>query len=94
MHHRYWLGEYPAAREGGLGDRHQHVERVLAVGTDRLRDKAVISREDDRGGEESVEQHELALLVPLVFVPRPLRDLDDAENLVRQDAWATRAGRD
>ena len=66
-----------AARERRLGDADHRVERV-AVLAERVGDEAVVGRVDDRGEQEPVELDAAELLVPLVLVARPLRDLDEA----------------
>src|SRR3954454_9526435 len=74
-----------AARERGLGDADHHVEGVAVEG-ERLRDEPVIRGVHDGREQEAVEHETLALVVPLVLVPAPLRDLDDAGEFVRGHA--------
>src|SRR5436190_5054989 len=66
-----------AARKGRLRDADHGVERV-AVAAQRLRDEAVVGRIDDGREQEAVEHERVALVIPLVLVPAPLGDLDDA----------------
>ena len=66
----------PAARERRLADEHERVERV-AVLAERALDVAVVGRVAHRREEPPVEHDPLELVVPLVLVPRPRRDLDE-----------------
>jgi hypothetical protein len=74
-----------AAGEGRLGDEDERVERV-AVFAERPLDEAVVRRVGHRGEESAVEHHPPGLLVELVLVPRPLRDLDDHQHVLRVHA--------
>jgi len=71
------LDQDHAPREGGLGDDDHHVEGVAVV-CQRLGDVAVVGRVHERAEQEAVELYCAEPLVPLVLVPAPLGDLDDA----------------
>ncbi len=66
----------PAAREGRVLEEHEHVERVAVEG-EGVGHEAVV-RGIDRGGEEPpVEPDHVLVVVVLVLVAAPPRDLDD-----------------
>ena len=65
----------PAAREGRLADEHERVERI-AVASEGPVDVAVVGGVLHRGEEHPVEVDLAAVVVELVLVARPLRDLD------------------
>src|SRR5256886_2730823 len=66
----------PAARERRLGDEHEGVERVAVIG-ERPLEEAVVGGVGHRGEEAAVEDDAAELLVPLVLVAGPHRDLDE-----------------
>ena len=81
------------ARERGLADEHQGVERV-AVRTERAVDEPVVRRVLHRREQHPVQEDRAGLVVELVLVPRPLGDLhDDGEDLVGDGHRASLARR-
>ena len=66
----------PAAGEGRLADEHERIERI-AVAAQRSLDEAVVRRIRHRGEETPVEDDRSELVVELVLVPRPGRNLDE-----------------
>ncbi len=52
----------------------------------RVGDEPVVGGIDDRAEQEAVELDRLQLLVPLVLVAAPFRDLDEAMNAIGHDA--------
>jgi len=69
-------GPHPAARKHRLVEQHERVERV-AVLTERVGDEPVVGRIHGRGEEAAIEPQHVPLVVVLVLVPAPARDLDD-----------------
>jgi hypothetical protein len=76
-------GADAAAREGGLADEHERVERV-AVLPERPLDEAVVGRIAHRGEEPPVEDDVPGLGVDLVLVPGAERDLDEDDDVAHR----------
>ena len=72
----------PAAREGGIADEDERVERV-AVLAERALDVAVVGGVAHRGEQPPVEHDPAELTIPLVLVARPARDLHEDDDLRR-----------
>jgi hypothetical protein len=64
------------AGEERVVEEHEHVQRVAVVAEGVL-EEAVVGRVLERGVEHAVEEHPAGLVVDLVLVAAPLRDLDD-----------------
>src|SRR5690625_323696 len=72
---------HQTAGEGRDGHHDQHIEGVIIVGQGP-RDETIVARVIDRTIEEAVETEETSLLVQLVLVPAPARDLDHRIQLI------------
>ena len=82
----------PAAGEGRVGDEHERVERVAVVG-ERALDEAVVRRVRHRREQAPVEHDAAELVVPLVLVAGPRRDLDEDDGVGLLASCADGAGR-
>src|SRR5215218_10253395 len=76
-----WFHPDDAAGEGRLGDAYHRVERV-PVAPAVADQVAIVDGIDGGRGEEAVENQLLELLVVLVLVAAPLRNLDAGEQVV------------
>jgi hypothetical protein len=70
-----------AARERRLADEDQGVQRI-AVAAHRPLDEAVVRGIGHRGEEAPVEDDGVEILVQLVLVPRPRRNLDEDDDVL------------
>lgn len=64
------------AGEERVLEQHERVERIAVVGEGVL-EEAVIDGVDEPGEEHAVEEDASGLVIDLVLVPAPARDLDD-----------------
>ena len=75
----------PAAGERRVADEHERVERVAVLG-ERALDEAVVGRVAHRREEPAVEDDPAELVVVLVLVARPARDLDEDHDVAHTAA--------
>ena len=74
-----------AAGERRVADEDERVERVAVLGEGAL-DEAVVGRVAHRGEQAAVEDDPAELVVPLVLVARPARDLDEDHDVAHAAA--------